>query len=120
MKICCICHVEKESSLFYKDKSRFDGYSYRCKDCDKVRDKLRIRINHAKYQQVWKEKNIKKYEAHKALKRAVYNNVVIKTQCFVCGNNKVEAHHPDYDRPLDVIWMCRQHHRETHQMLIVN
>lgn len=33
--------------------------------------------------------------------------------CGVCGG-KAQMHHPDYDRPLDVVWLCRVHHLELH------
>lgn len=36
--------------------------------------------------------------------------------CFVCGS-KAEAHHPDYSRPLDVVWLCRKHHSEAHAIV---
>ena len=29
-----------------------------------------------------------------------------------------EAHHEDYDKHLDVIWMCRKHHKKLHNNLI--
>lgn len=29
---------------------------------------------------------------------------------------KPEAHHPDYDRPLQVEWLCRVHHRQAHAL----
>jgi hypothetical protein len=31
-------------------------------------------------------------------------------------NGKPEGHHPDYGRPLDVVWLCNQHHREAHEV----
>ena len=40
---------------------------------------------------------------------------VIKSPCSICGCEKVEAHHHDYSKPLDVIWLCRKHHVELHQ-----
>lgn len=40
----------------------------------------------------------------------------LKKDTCVCGSTKVEAHHPDYGRPLDVIWACRKHHAELDKM----
>jgi ribosomal protein S27AE len=40
---------------------------------------------------------------------------LIRQPCEVCGEKKVEAHHDDYDKPLDVRWLCPAHHAETHR-----
>lgn len=37
--------------------------------------------------------------------------------CEVCGERPAEAHHDDYTRPLDVRWLCKQHHLEHHREL---
>lgn len=35
--------------------------------------------------------------------------------CIKCGSKvDVQAHHEDYNKPLDVVWLCRRHHRELH------
>ena len=35
---------------------------------------------------------------------------IIRLPCQICGR-KAEAHHYDYNKPLDVLWLCRSHHR---------
>jgi hypothetical protein len=37
--------------------------------------------------------------------------------CLACGDSRVEAHHQDYAQPDHVVWVCRSHHRDLHQML---
>lgn len=40
---------------------------------------------------------------------------LIKQPCEVCGYDLyVEAHHDDYDKPMEIRWLCRNHHREHH------
>lgn len=39
MKTCCACKLEKTPEEFYKNKSRKDGLSTKCKDCSKAYSK---------------------------------------------------------------------------------
>ena len=53
--------------------------------------------------------------ARLALNKAVYAGEVARGSCAHCGTtSRIEAHHPDYSKPLDVVWLCRFHHRELH------
>jgi hypothetical protein len=38
---------------------------------------------------------------------------LIPRPCW-CGG-EAEMHHPDYSRPLHVVWLCREHHRALHR-----
>ena len=48
--------------------------------------------------------------AQYASRRAILRGELIKEPCQECGEIRVEAHHPDYDHPLLVEWLCRPHH----------
>jgi len=60
-------------------------------------------------------KHPEKVNASNAVARAVRRGLLKKQPCEVCGTEiRVEAHHPDYTKPLEVKWLCRVHHREEH------
>lgn len=58
----------------------------------------------------------KRRAAHVAIGNAIRDGRITKCPCMVCGAKKVEGHHPDYDRPLDVVWLCTTHHNEAHEI----
>lgn len=57
----------------------------------------------------WRKRNPEKTLAHRKVFVAVRAGHLVKKPCF-CGALKVEAHHTDYSKPLDVIWYCKKHH----------
>lgn len=56
-----------------------------------------------------------KRAAHIAVGNAVRDGRLVKMPCEVCGASSAEAHHDDYDKPLDVRWLCESHHDEWHR-----
>ena len=128
MKICKDCGKEKEQSEFY-------GVQGECKECTRKRVAENYRKNFDYYQKYDRKRNKKndrkvkkleyqkkrrqfskeKYKANTAVKNALYNGLLVKKPCEVCGNIKSEAHHPDYSKPLDIMWLCLKHHREWHK-----
>jgi ferredoxin len=47
---------------------------------------------------------------------AVYYHKLKPNPCEVCGDVlNVQAHHDDYDKPLEVRWLCRKHHQALHR-----
>ncbi len=52
------------------------------------------------------------YKARKLVSRALSKNKkTLKWQpCEICGSRSSEAHHEDYNKPLEVRWLCKQHH----------
>lgn len=66
-----------------------------------------------KYKKNARAKNPQHAVARNAVYRAVKSGRLKKAPCH-CGDLRVQAHHADYSRPLEVTWLCRRHHLETH------
>ena len=60
-----------------------------------------------KYPEKWKARSLAKY--------AVKIGALKKEVCKKCGDDNVHAHHDDYKKPLQVIWLCPKHHAERHR-----
>lgn len=123
MKTCRKCNESKPVSEFYRHPMMSDGHLNFCKCCVK----LRVRIHRRK-----NEERVTAYDRSRAsrsrvaqpkhghsrvysiLDRAVESGGLARRPCSFCGEVKVEAHHFDYQRPLDVVWLCPKHHRRAH------
>jgi hypothetical protein len=68
----------------------------------------------AAYRLTYKELYAPKIAAGNAIRSQILTGRVAKQPCEVCGDEKADAHHDDYAKPLDVRWLCRKHHRQWH------
>lgn len=60
-----------------------------------------------------KRKQIKE-RAGQLLRAAIREGKIQRCPCQKCGALKAYAHHHDYSKPYDVIWLCPRHHAEAH------
>ena len=132
MKKCFKCKLEKPVDDFYAHPHMADGYLGKCKECtkgdvrkhraenDSVReyDKRRYyndpkrREQNQQNAKRWRQENPEGYKAQCLTHSAVRSGRLKRKSCEKCGNDKTHAHHEDYSKPLDVIWLCaRCHHR---------
>lgn len=82
---------------------------YRKKNREKLRDYNRL------YNREWRLRNgLEKDRVRSETNRALKTGAITKKPCEVCGGIKVQAHHEDYSKPLEVIWLCTVHHKERH------
>ena len=56
----------------------------------------------------------------KALRKGILNNPGICSECssentFKDGRTGIQAHHDDYNKPLEVRWLCQPCHHEWHK-----
>lgn len=112
-----------------------DGYLNHCKECVRARVKKHRRLNEsvreydreraktperrksaAQRQVTWRYENEAAYKAHTAVSNALRDGKISKEPCYFCGAGTVHAHHKDYARPLDVMWLCAKCHHRLHQI----
>lgn len=72
----------------------------------------------AAYNKRWKSRNQEKARAHKIVETRLRYGKLSKQPCERCGaTDLVHAHHDDYSKPLEVMWLCPLHHKERHREL---
>ena len=131
MKKCFKCNEKKELSEFYKHSGMSDGHLGKCKVCTKqdayihrhespnrekilAYDRGRGARQDSSYQKEYRKKFPKKYKAHSLINYAIKSNKLFREPCEICGKEKTHAHHDDYDKPLNIRWLCAEHHRQWH------
>lgn len=78
--------------------------------CKKNPEKVRARIN--TYDRKYPEKKLARQTVMWALRLGV---LIKPNSCERCKNEiKLEAHHHDYSKPLEVNWFCRLCHAQLH------
>jgi hypothetical protein len=133
MKYCGKCKLTKEKTEFGKRKASADGLAAICKMCQKEYDSARLRDpkrmkarleyqktkgkdKHLAATKKWVANNTVKRAAHMLVGNAIREGRLVKQSCEKCGNEKTNAHHDDYAKPLEVRWLCDDHHNEWHRI----
>lgn len=73
-----------------------------------------ISKNRYRYKLIQKERYPERVRAREIIYREIKAGRLERQPCEVCGETPTFAHHDDYDKPLEVRWFCRKHHREQH------
>ncbi len=98
----------RECTTIYKRENRRKKYSdpvYRKAAQDKANE-----LFNKNY-----EARVKK-NCRAATNRAIQMGLLIRKNCDKCGTNfNIQAHHEDYTKPMEVVWLCSVHHAEHHK-----
>lgn len=66
------------------------------------------------YKREYYKKNPHMRRAYKRFHAAQEKGLITSKPCEICGSEDVHGHHDDYDKPLEVRWLCPLHHMEVH------
>jgi len=142
---CKVCGVTSDVAEFYKGvncrckechkkKVRENRHAkaeyYRAYDANRYQNDQRVKKRHRRYattdrgkailrksRQKWLDNNEEKRAAHVLLGNAVRDGRIMKPDtCMFCdATGRLEGHHEDYAKPLEVIWLCRSCHVAVHR-----
>jgi len=136
-KECFKCKTIKPLEDFYKHSQMADGHVNKCKECnkndvtshrnkniekvrayDRERNKIPERIKaNVEVNRAWRAEDSRRVVAHSAVSRAIREGRLDRNPCVRCGEAKSVAHHEDYDKPLEVMWLCQPCHKQRHKEL---
>lgn len=136
-KECFKCKTVKPLTEFYKHSRMADGHLNKCKECtkndvskhrdqnlekirayDRERGKLPERIKaNVEINRAWRAEDKRRHVAHSIVARSIRSGSLVRQPCIRCGAEKSVAHHEDYDKPLEVMWLCQPCHKQRHKEL---
>ena len=139
-KACRACGVEKDVTEFYTHKRMKDGRLNKCIKCV-IERVQRYRKTHRTEVSAYEQRRAakparrayvrrvqvrmrkahpEKYKARTAVSNALRDGRLTREPCSRCGSGvRVQAHHADYTKPLDVEWLCFRCHREERHGQVV-
>ena len=144
VKTCSKCGQEKPLDQFHRHRGRKDGCQAYCKACQAAHRKTpegeearrrysrspegrkaqkrywqsaKGKETHRRSTSSYKQANLEKIKAHNTTNSAIKAGKLpapgTKT-CEACGKPAVLYHHESYERPLEVMALCRPCHRDRH------
>lgn len=76
-----------------------------------IRNRKKLR----QWSKEYKKKYPERHRAHVAVANAIKKGTLKKQKCEQCGStNNVQAHHKDYNKKLEVTWLCMFCHKRLH------
>lgn len=138
MKICSTCKQGKSLGDFYAGYARCKKCHYEATEKWRKANVMRSRAACKKYaaknptickasrlraKANWKKNNPVKYYADNVACAAIRDGKIARQPCAVCKQLykteiKAHAHHCDYSKPLDVMWLCPSHHKAWHRVFV--
>jgi hypothetical protein len=114
---CKPCHLAQMKSSRTAEKRREDSRRRRERDPEAVREHSRAWAQanperRRERNQRFRAQHPEKDRAHNLVGKAVARGTLTKPDaCEDCGRDgRIEAHHDDYARPLEVRWLCKPCH----------
>lgn len=123
-RTCERCGLDKPLSSFSFHDKKDGRRKPHCKECGVKAHTLAasrkpsgVLPPRAAYQHQYRTTHPERRRATRLIQKHISTGKLTRQPCEVCGVEKTQAHHDDYSKPLDVRWLCRNHHMQHHAEL---
>lgn len=114
--ICKICVAARRAEYYLRNKEIIKNKvrAYQDKPKAIAKRKKRVKKYYDKGYYLWPEK----YQARAAISKALSRGKISKpNKCEDCSTSgRIEAHHDDYSKRLEVRWLCVACHKHCHRV----
>ena len=132
MKRCSKCNKNLDEEAFSLCRGNKDGRQDWCRLCQSEHNKTpkrraaidattrryrmtdRFRKLHNKDSALRVARNPQRAKARRMVGNAIHAGKLKRQPCSIRGVPEAQAHHKDYSKPFDIVWLCFKHHREAH------
>ena len=117
-KQCTKCKKTHDISFFNKHGIGSPYLRSWCKNCNSISITYSQRAEYLKkYSKDYRKnpENQNKIKARQIIIQAIRHQTITRpTKCSQCSSNaNIEAHHEDYSKPLEIIWLCKKCHYQA-------
>lgn len=103
---CKACRAKKQKEYRANGKGKEVSQKYD--------NKPRVKAAKLEYMKGYYKSKPFYMKASSAVTQAIRSGQMVRGCCEVCGNPETEGHHDDYNKLLNVRWLCKLHHEEWH------
>lgn len=128
--LCKLCGIVKSKKEFYQ--SALNNSQRMCIDCyrdyylknqsQKIKESRKNRLKNIDYIRKYDRnrgkqlRKTKEYQCRMKTNELIKLGILKKRPCRKCKKLIVEAHHINYNKPKQIIWLCHRHHVELHRL----
>ena len=109
--------AEDLSQHFSRQRTRPDGLYWCCKLCKKGLDAGQEAIRKRKGRDRRRYEKLKHQTLARSKASYHYAGQTYKCSVIPCQAESEDLHHVNYDSPLDVVPLCKRHHKENHDLV---
>lgn len=113
----CIAIYHKEYTRTHKEQTTKSHRQWATKNREAWNAyQNEYRRQHKKHFQDLRRKYHQQHSQEERARLAALLIITTPSPCSVPGCESTgERHHPDYSKPLEIVWLCRKHHRMIHR-----